>query len=142
MSNYNGWTNYPTWNLALWINNEEILWRYWNAKAHTILAETGFNNMESKYELASAIRNWTESNQPEQIGDIGAYSDIMTWALQEINYEEIYPAYDPAAGSLYAGRLRGHSRDLLHRLHLPRGGTPGSSCPRSTCCNRGRSRCD
>ena len=45
--------------------------------------------MESKYELASAIRNWADNNQPEQIGDIGAYSDIMNWALQEINYEEI-----------------------------------------------------
>ena len=89
MSEYNGWTNYPTWNLALWINNEEILWRYWTARAHTILAETSFDIMESKYELASAIRNWADNNQPEQIGDIGAYSDIMNWALQEINYEEI-----------------------------------------------------
>ena len=23
MADYNGWTNYETWNVALWINNEE-----------------------------------------------------------------------------------------------------------------------
>ena len=23
MSNYNGWTNYATWNTALWVDNEE-----------------------------------------------------------------------------------------------------------------------
>lgn len=28
---YNGWTNYETWNVALWIGNEEGSYRYWQA---------------------------------------------------------------------------------------------------------------
>ena len=27
MSDYNGWTNYETWNVALWVDNDEGLYR-------------------------------------------------------------------------------------------------------------------
>ena len=25
---YNGWTNYETWNIALWIQNDKSIWNY------------------------------------------------------------------------------------------------------------------
>jgi hypothetical protein len=30
---YNGWTNYETWNVALWLDNEQSSERHWRGAA-------------------------------------------------------------------------------------------------------------
>ena len=32
-TDYNGWTNYETWNVALWIDNEESSQGYWRTES-------------------------------------------------------------------------------------------------------------
>ena len=49
---YNGWTNYETWNVALWIQNDEFL--YNTAKACVTYCpdwETPFEKFEAAYLL-------------------------------------------------------------------------------------------
>lgn len=37
---YNGWTNYETWNVALWLDNEEGSYNYWRETAQEIYDES------------------------------------------------------------------------------------------------------
>ena len=38
---YNGWTNYETWCVALWIDNEEPTQRYWHEQAQQAHSDCG-----------------------------------------------------------------------------------------------------
>lgn len=93
MSEYNGWTNYPTWNLALWMNNSFVQQRYWTSRAEKILKDCDNDFVEAKYNLASEIREDCFEREPDIKSDMGQYSDILTWALQEINFEEIAESF-------------------------------------------------
>lgn len=34
-TDYNGWTNYETWNVALWLQNDEAMYRLARVKGHS-----------------------------------------------------------------------------------------------------------
>ena len=93
---YNGYTNYQTWCVNLWLNNEEDTYRYWvaetvdvwkHAKPDDVLTRLGVANRE----LASRLRDVVESGNPLQANP-SMYSDILTSALQEVNWQEIASA--------------------------------------------------
>ena len=75
---YNGWTNYETWNVALWIGNDEFL--YNTAKACVKYSE----GTEAPY--SRFVRCMMEG----QIGRmLGATGDGVSWDDSNINREEI-----------------------------------------------------
>lgn len=87
----NGWKNYETWACNLWLTNEEPVYRYWTAAAkETLKAENG-DKTRAAYTLAERIKDELEDGAPE----IGAslYADIMTAALQRIDYIEVATAF-------------------------------------------------
>ncbi len=73
---YNGWSNRETWAVNLWISNERG--SYEQVKA---LAD---EHHESRADLADAIKDWIEGNQPE-LGPT-LWSDLMGTALGEVDW--------------------------------------------------------
>ena len=85
-NNYNGYTNYCTWAAALWLDNEESTYKDFRGLIAEIREEEADEN-EQKYRLENAIREFTEENAPEIPASV--YSDLLGFAMQEINYYEI-----------------------------------------------------
>jgi len=67
MNGYNGWTNYETWNVALWIGNDEGL--YGIAKCY-----------DSYADFADAMRNEFESTETP---------DCVAWNDSGLNHNEL-----------------------------------------------------
>ena len=91
---YNGWTNYETWNVKLWMDNDESTYRYWKEQtdelwkhARESQAWPGSTREESAAaQLADALKSEHEENRPEVSG---MYADLLGAALSEVNWLEI-----------------------------------------------------
>jgi hypothetical protein len=75
---YQGWTNYETWAVNLWLSNEEPLYRDLVDMAR---------DADDADELAQSIRSYVDNMAP----DLGAslWSDLLTSALGEVDWDEI-----------------------------------------------------
>ena len=89
---YNGWTNYETWNVALWMDNEQGMQEYWRDRALNWLAISVADKVFTKEEratldLADEIREKFNDGMP----DLGAstYADLLNSAMSEVNWYEI-----------------------------------------------------
>jgi len=80
---YNGWTNYETWLVKLWMDNEEGTHRMFQDMADEYLKTDG---EDSPLGLADAIKEAHQESLPELTGFAG---DLMNAALSEVNWFEI-----------------------------------------------------
>jgi hypothetical protein len=79
---YNGWTNYETWNVALWIDNEQGSYDEARDMARRARSES---------ELADKLKGWVEDMTP----DLGAsmFADLLGAALSSVDWYEIAEHY-------------------------------------------------
>jgi hypothetical protein len=94
---YNGWKNYETWAVALWIDNEEPLYRESRRMARNAKEEAEECPEEELYGqprarkavhyLADSLKEWIEEMQPA----LGAslWADLMGAAMSEVDWHEI-----------------------------------------------------
>ena len=83
-NNYNGWTNYATWNFNLWITNEEP------DHHHALgLAE----DSENKYELSKKLEEWAEDMASDALTSYeythGFIKDMVNSSVGEVNFYEV-----------------------------------------------------
>ncbi len=96
---YNGWTNYETWAVKLWIDNEQSSYRSWQSIAQDIwddsIADRSYKGQTREqaftYDLAKRLKDEHEENAPTSEANV--YSDLMNAALSEVNWYEIAEHY-------------------------------------------------
>ena len=89
---YNGWTNYETWNVKLWLDNEQST--YYDVTRHASDVYTEAMDMEEApdaYDLAAWLKDYVTDMAPELPASM--FSDLLNAALSEVNWQEIAEVY-------------------------------------------------
>jgi hypothetical protein len=99
---YNGWQNYETWAVALWIDNEEISYNYWreqaadhkrNAPACEPVKEGIWSTEQAaRFNLADHLKREFEDDNP-LADEANLWADLMSAALSEVNWHEVADHY-------------------------------------------------
>lgn len=94
---YNGYRNYETWNVALWLGNDEGTSRYWREAAAEerreaatcVQVREGIWSEEEapKYRLSERLKQEVEEGTPEL--EPSLYSDLLWAALSEVDWHEV-----------------------------------------------------
>lgn len=89
---YNGWTNYETWNVALWMDNDQGSQEYWQERAEEIAKVA-----EDKHEATNALAEEMKDQHEEASQDLleranaqcSVWADLLGAALSEVCWYEI-----------------------------------------------------
>lgn len=94
---YNGWSNYETWAVSLWLDNEQSSYLYWREQAarHRQEAPTASDfrrgilteEQEARYNLAKQLKEEVTDASP--LCDASMYADLLGAALSEVDWMEI-----------------------------------------------------
>jgi hypothetical protein len=86
---YGGWTNYETWAVKLWLNNDQGWQEQCNEWAIEYLQEAIDREQDKSHavdELADRLKWLHEETAPAADG---VFSDLLNHALASVNWEEI-----------------------------------------------------
>lgn len=98
---YNGWSNYETWAVALWLDNVEHSYRYWREAARECWRSANHHPhtrdgacsaaATARRLLADRLKSEVESSAP----DLGAtlYADLLGAALDAVDWDEVADGY-------------------------------------------------
>ena len=81
---YQGWANYETWVVKLWIDNEENSHNYWQERARELKEEGA---APITLALADELKEGYDEDNP--LEEAGVYTDLLYSALGEVDWQEI-----------------------------------------------------
>jgi hypothetical protein len=88
---YNGWTNYATWNVKLWMDNDGSD-QHWCDRAQELLDGTDEDDSadDRKSEAARLLADEIEAAHIEATPELsGCFADILGSAMSEVSWYEI-----------------------------------------------------
>lgn len=95
---YNGWKNYPTWAVNLWLSNDEGLY---NATREIIAEVTAETESTSEYwtleeshrfNAADMLKSWVTDDLAPDLGATFA-ADLLGYALELVDWHEVADAW-------------------------------------------------
>lgn len=95
---YNGWSNYATWVVKLWIDNEDVSMGYWwEAAQQTWEDAKADDSYPSQTKEQSFLCRFADRLKEEYEEDHptthGVFADLLTYALGQVNWYEIAEHY-------------------------------------------------
>ena len=89
---YNGWKNYPTWCVNLWLSNEEPLYREaLRLTGHTIDDDEDVTPSQRR-QVADILKEWVRDDLAPDLG-ASFSSDLLGYALDCVDWFEIADAW-------------------------------------------------
>ena len=91
---YNGWSNYETWNVKLWMDNEQGSCELWQERAESCYDDNDEDDAPAVRlsEASEALANELESMHDDYLAELnlqGCFADIMGAAMARIDWREI-----------------------------------------------------
>lgn len=84
---HNGWANYPTWAVNLWLSNDEPLYR----QTRWVVASASGGETE-RVDVADALKSWVSEDLVPDLGGSMA-ADLLGYALELVDWLEIADAW-------------------------------------------------